>query len=318
MRILRTIKNTRYQSDLRNKKLYFALVIHRYQHVSTRITQTRSQVNGPLSTLPTSLDLPTRKTDQNIIYHLFSIGKAYLHFYKSGMKNIYYNYKASQPIKELIDSKYGGSVEAAATANAITRHDFLLVMRNWHDIQRVPAFGLMFVIFGEFTPLVVMAISGIVPWTCRVPAQIKNDRMKLEQMRQRAFRQLANISSDKLTSSIGNRRKLSHISKSLGLSSQLWDWIGGTPSAILQRKVSKKLEHLKLDDNLIVVAGGVEEMSVEEVEMALVDRGIDTIGKNEIQLKHDLNLWLQMRKNVPMERLLLVRPSDWPVVTAPT
>lgn len=245
------------------------------------------------------------------------MGKAYLHFYKSGMKNIYHNYKASQPIQELIDSKYGGSLKLAATANAINRHDFLLVTRNWHDIKRVPAFGLMFVLFGEFTPLIVMAISGIVPWTCRVPAQIKNDRKKLEQIRQAAFRQLADISSDKLTIDIGKSMKLAHINKTLGLSSQLWDWIGGAPSTILQRKVTKRLEHLILDDNLIEMAGGVGEMSVQEVEMALVDRGVDTIGKSEIQLRRNLNCWLQMRKTVSLERLLLARPCNWPVLTPP-
>ena len=41
--------------------------------------------------------------------------------------------------------------------------------------------------------------------------------------------------------------------------------------------------------------------------MALVERGVDVLGKGDAQLKGDLNAWLKARERVPAERLLLTR-----------
>lgn len=81
----------------------------------------------------------------------------------------------------------------------------------------------------------------------------------------------------------------------------------GLPDSILRRKVVKRVQYLELDDGLIRKDGGVGEMDVEEVRMALVERGIDILGKDEPQLKADLNAWLGSREKVPAERLFLTR-----------
>ena len=166
-------------------------------------------------------------------------------------------------------------------------------------------------IFGEFTPLVVMAITNVVPWTCRIPRQIESDRQKLEERRAISFRNLiAELPEDMGVEKLG-RMQLLHISWSLGLSSRMWDWLGGQlpglPTSLLRRKVHRRVEYLGMDDDLITKAGGVKDMEIEEVKMALVERGIDVLGKNDNHLRGDLNAWLKSKEKVPAEKLLLTR-----------
>jgi len=187
-------------------------------------------------------------------------------------------------------------------------------------MKRVPIFAIVFMICGEFTPLVVVALSNVVPWTCRIPKQVESDRRKLEKRRGVSFRNLtAEPPSDSNVKGAHGleRMQLLHISWSLGLSSSVWDYLGGKlpglPSFILRRRVQRRLEYLELDDRLIKKDGGVGEMEEEEVRMALVERGVDVLEKEEGQLKADLNAWLKSEELVARERLLLTRPSVWPV-----
>jgi hypothetical protein len=162
-------------------------------------------------------------------------------------------------------------------------------------------------ICGEFTPVVVIALSGVVPWTCRIPKQIESDRRKLEKRRSISFRELTSEPPTQAGAENLGRAQLLHISRSLGLSSGLWDWIGGLPTGLLRRKVGRRVEYLELDDDLIRKAGGVNDMASEEVKMALVERGVDVLGKGDALLKANLNAWLLSREKAPAEKLLLTR-----------
>ncbi len=162
-------------------------------------------------------------------------------------------------------------------------------------------------ICGEFTPLIVVFVSNLVPWTLRIPKQIESDRRKLEQRRLTSFRNLTTKPPNEAGLEKLSRIQLLHISWSLGLSSRLWDWFGGLPTGLLRMKIGNRLEYLNLDDGLIRKAGGVRDMHSEEVRMALVERGVNVLGKGDTQLKGDLNAWLRSREKVPAERLLLTR-----------
>jgi len=181
-------------------------------------------------------------------------------------------------------------------------------------MKRVPIFAVVFVMCGELTPLVVVALSNVVPWTCRIPKQVESDRRKLEKRRAISFRNLTSEPpfGGHVKGAHGlERMQLLHISWSLGLSSSLWDYLGGKlpglPSFILRRRVQRRLEYLELDDGLIKKNGGVGEMEEEEVRMALVERGVDVLKKDEGQLKANLNAWLESEEMVSRERLLLTR-----------
>lgn len=62
-----------------------------------------------------------------------------------------------------------------------------------------------------------------------------------------------------------------------------------------------------MDDKLIKGCGGVREMEPEEVRMALVERGVDVLGKRDSLLEADLGAWLKSKEKAPVERLLLAR-----------
>jgi hypothetical protein len=207
---------------------------------------------------------------------------------------------------------------AAVQTNALTRHDFQLLVRNWHDIKRVPTFGLVVLVCGEFTPLVVVMFSNVVPWTCRIPKQVAGDRQILEQRRSISFRNLTMPPPTTPGLQALKRMQLIHISWNLGLSSRAWDWLGGQypglPTFMLRRKVAKRIEYLGLDDALIERCGGVGEIVDEEVRMACVERGIDVVGRPVTDLKGDLTAWLKSRKEVPYEYLLLTRQVSCPIL----
>lgn len=267
-----------------------------------------SKINGPSTTLPASLDLPARAPGQSFFPgYAFKLGKAYATFYKTGVKNIYHNFVASRPIQQRIDTAHEGSLDNAVKAGALTRSEFQLLTRNWHDVKRVPIFALVFLICGEFTPLVVVALTSVVPWTCRIPKQLTSERTKLESRRNTSFR---NLTAKYVKGQPLDRMQLLHISWSLGLSSSMWDWVGGRlpglPTAVLRSKVARRVKYLEMDDSLIKKSGVVAEMSLDELKMALVERGMDVLNRGESQLRGDMNAWLRSQKEGP-ERLLLTR-----------
>lgn len=197
-------------------------------------------------------------------------------------------------------------------AEALSRSDFQLLTRNRHDLKRVPIFALVFLICGEFTPLIVIAISSVVPWTCRIPKQVEADREKLEERRSISFRNLTMPTPPKGTSAEGlQRMQLLHINWSLGLSSSMWDYLGGRlpglPTVILRRRVARRVEYLALDDMLIKRDGGVKAMEEEELKMACVERGINVLGKDIHKLRMFMNAWLKSSEKVGVEPLLLTR-----------
>jgi hypothetical protein len=57
----------------------------------------------------------------------------------------------------------------------------------------------------------------------------------------------------------------------------------------------------------MVQGGGVGDMEIEEVRMALVERGVDVVGKGDKELRGHLNAWLKSTEMVPVERLILTR-----------
>ncbi|TVY24656.1 hypothetical protein LHYA1_G006880 [Lachnellula hyalina] len=243
-----------------------------------------SPLNGPLSTRPPPLELPKRNDPPtSTIKYYIALGKAYATFYKTGAKAIYANFRASQPIQDLVDTKHASSLPTAVSANALTRSEFQLLCRNWHDIKRVPIFGLVFILCGEFTPLVVIALSSVVPWTCRIPKQIDADRKKLEKRRGISFRNLTVEPPTEKGVDALERMQVLHVSWSLGLSSSAWDWLGGQypglPTWVLRRKVASSVEYLEMDDKLLGDPKRVDELEPEEVRMALVERGGGCSGK---------------------------------------
>lgn len=267
-----------------------------------------SRINPPASTLPPPLVLPERTPDLSNVKFLFRQGKAYYSFYKNGVMAVWKNLKLVHEPQKLVDVEYKGAVYEAVKDRRFTRADYQLLLRNWHDVKRVPLFALVFLICGEFTPFVVVFMSGVVPYTCRIPSQIEGDRKKAEERRKISFRNLTTkYEKDKPL----DRQQLLHITWSLGLSGRMWDYLGGQlpglPNFILKSKVAKRVEYLETDDKLLRRDGKVEDLDVEEVKMACQDRGIDIVNREDDELREHLKMWLELSRKEGVTKLLLTR-----------
>ncbi|KAI9827642.1 MAG: hypothetical protein M1819_006931 [Sarea resinae] len=244
----------------------------------TRVTH-NTRVNGPATTLPPPLVINERGPQESLISFAFKRGKSYLTFYKTGLRHLVTNFQASRKVWASVkesgrtsESSSAGSkwelLYRAVVARRITRSEFQLLYRTRHDISRVPAFALLFLICGEFTPLVVIYVSQIVPWTCRIPAQVRKEREALESRRRASFRNLVVPSPETAREAdvqVLRRPQLLHIGRSLGLFSPWWpEALSLPPDRLLRFKIGARVKYLEVDDRAIANDGGVNEMEMEE------------------------------------------------------
>lgn len=300
--------------------------LHASITTATRIIH-NPRVNPPASTLPAPLVLPTRPPSQGTFSYYYALGRAYLTFYKTGLKAVYSNHQASRKITAALPPRT--TVPQAITRGLLTRADFQLLRRNRHDLARIPLFALVFAVCGEFTPLVIVFLGDVVPRTCKIPAQVARAREKAERRRTVSFRSGLTAAPSKAYGPVkaaaavsGSSRaqevaelgpeEVLHIGRSLGLFVSLWDRVGlGPPVGLVRGRVNRWLGYLDQDDFLIRKDGGVEAMEMEEVRFALEERGLDVLGKNDGLLKGLLKSWLRERERRPVTQLLLTRPSVW-------
>ncbi|EME40259.1 hypothetical protein DOTSEDRAFT_74909 [Dothistroma septosporum NZE10] len=307
-------------------------------------------VNPPRSTLPPPLKFPSRG-DANIALYYFRIGRAYGSFYWVGIKAVWFNYKASQALRERVKkdarAESTKSLAQATWLKHLSRSEFQLLERNNHDIGKLPFFGLLVALFGEWLPLLVPFIPGAVPGTCRIPKQTEGMRAKAEERRRFSFRrgiseptreEMLNTTaepedlgkvewplSQKEYAAILLQRlrddQLFHLSCTLNLHNRLWDRVQlPPPSTLLRRGLSKRLAYIASDDKLLIRDGGASQVSSDELNIACEERGLDVLGKREDTLRHDLSWWLARQeedqgKGSAIFTMLFRRPNAWKTVT---
>lgn len=284
-------------------------------------------VNPPRSTVPPPLNLPT-KGNENVALYYFRIGRAYGSFYWVGIKAVWNNHKASKALQERVAKDAGAatfrSVPTVKRLQLLNRSEFQLLERNNYDIGKLPLFGLLVCLFGEWLPLLVPFIPGAVPGTCRIPKQIRGMRAKAEERRRISFRRgISEPSSAQLPERhedtpgglartewpmtqkeyanwvLSKLRddQLHHLSSSLNLHNRIWDRVQlPPPSFLLRRGISKHLAYLASDDKLLLRAGGVRGLDNDELKIACEERGMDVLGKREETLDSDLSWWLNRQK----------------------
>jgi LETM1-like protein len=314
-----------------------------------------SRLNPPSSTLPPPLSVPSRQPNQSLFSYAYRAGHAYLTFYKSGIKAIFANRRAASGIRHRLNatqtpqlppspltsspsssSKKAKEAENLYTKYILTRAEFQLLFRNQHDISRVPIFALLFLILGEWLPLIVIFFTPLIPYTCRIPRQVEGDRAKFETRRLRSFRgeidgkvpgPYVKETDSRIPARLEelDRTQLMHISRSLGLHFRIWDTLAKgvlPPTFLLKSKVRRRLAYLEQDDVLLLRDSsesstatdekvGKEELSPEEVKMACEERGIDVVGRAENELRTRLAEWLGGRQKGKILGMLLSRPNVW-------
>ena len=290
---------------------------------------TSDRVNAARSTLPPPLVLPERSASQSTFIYWFNIGRAYGTFYKEGVKAVWFNYKAAKLLRERFSAKLRSKNDNdAALAGIITRAEWQLLSRSNHDIGKLPLFGLLALVFGEWLPLFVPFMPSVVPRTARIPSQVKQMREQGEERRRVSFRQgITEPASEQMPDDrvvvegrpvaarsewqmadagyvqavlTGLRQdQLMHLSTTLGLHSKLWDRIQlPPPGFILRRRLERQLTYITLDDKLLIEHEGAAKLSEVELEIACEERGLDVLEKKHAVLKDNLAWWLSRQEDV--------------------
>ncbi|EER42813.1 conserved hypothetical protein [Histoplasma capsulatum var. duboisii H88] len=168
------------------------------------VTKT-SPLNASTSTLPAPLSLPPKDPTANKAKYYFTLGKAYLSFYKTGLKNVYHNYRAALPLRRRLGlslifptsppppvyavKHINNAAMLGEYAAKVSRGEFQLIRRAAYDVRRIIPFSLILMLCGEMTPFVVLALGSLVtPFTCRVPRQVEKERVKACLRKERAVR----------------------------------------------------------------------------------------------------------------------------------
>lgn len=253
-------------------------------------------LNPPASTRPPLLETVQRSSYSSAPSYYFNLGKSYLKFYKNGLKAVFANRRLLKEKLARTPADDRPSVwRPYAVPKTFSRADWVLYWRVQHDMLRLPFFGLMLIVIGEFTALVVLYVDGVVPYVCRIPSQLRGGAEKAEARRREAFRELEvahphGVLSPRVTRSLARK----HVLRGLHLSGAMWDRLGFVPPGMWEIKGRLRMAFLEGDDKNLIEDGGPMGLEVDELRIACMERGIDVLGKSESDMRTWLGDWLRL------------------------
>lgn len=113
-------------------------------------------VNPPTASRPPPLTLPRRSVTPSTPKYYFELGKGYLRFYKDGLKNVW---ECRRLLKEKLQRTPADDQPSIFRPHYVpksfSRGDWVLLWRVRHDMLRLPLFGVLLIVAGELTALVV-------------------------------------------------------------------------------------------------------------------------------------------------------------------
>lgn len=260
-----------------------------------------------------------------------AVGKTYLTFYKTGVKNVYFNYRTSLPLRRSLglpaylpvspppapNSQKATAFRTAIKSHKVSRSSFQLVRRAAYDMRRLIPFAFTLIICGEFTPLIVLALGNVItPYTCRIPKQIEKNRAKRVEVKRDALSAHQAAATGSLTPlAVGSEQELDILANCYG--DLGWAHTASAEeilracavfglsksharhpllaSVIYRPRLQRYAEYLSLDDQLIREGGGVKTMEASEVRMAVGERGGVDVGdgKDGWELERTQRRWLE-------------------------
>ncbi|KAF6845244.1 LETM1-like protein [Colletotrichum musicola] len=291
---------------------------------STSVVNTK--LNPPASSRPAPLELPERQPDQSKFSHLFATAKTYIAFYKGGLRAVFQNRNL---VKAIVAEK-SRTVEGFRPPSVFTpglipkgfsRADWLLLWRVRHDILRVPLFGVVLLVCGEFTPLIVIFVDGVVPYTCRLPRQLAASFAQAEQRRHASLADFERAAPQGVLSATRGVQAAArkHVLRSLHLPGMMWDKMGFMPPGMWATKGRLRMAFLEGDDKLLKRDGGAAGLEEQEVPIACTERGIDCAGRSTEELRALLDEWLRLtdaeesvERRKRMTVMLTTKTEKWP------
>lgn len=246
------------------------------------LEEAQIKVNPPTSTQPPPLILPPREEKWSFS-GLYALGLAYLKFYKTGFKSIYQNWKLTRAIFSRIAPDF--NPHHALLLDKLTRAEYLLIRRTAQDVRKIIPFGLLFMICGELTPLVVIVFRGLVPRTLWIPQQIETARKKNEERRYRAMKEFA-IKSKEFKASPDEPNPHNYMGAILGCYPHWWDKLPIPATYFIRRRLEARSLEILLDNYALVRDGGPDAIEgEEELRRALETRGEDVLQKSEDEMR---------------------------------
>ncbi|KAF2685586.1 hypothetical protein K458DRAFT_416821 [Lentithecium fluviatile CBS 122367] len=278
------------------------------------VPQVRAKLNPPPETYAPDLVIPAKKPSQNHFKYLYQCGKLYIEFYKQGISNVRTTAKIAKSLRQKAEREKGEGGRDGL--GVLTRAEWQIVRRSRKDIWRLPPFGIMVLVFGEWLPLMALYITPLIPEPCRIPAQIQRKLQKAETLKKERERRLALdaarlVSRDRkpgITSTgvvapqavhlseVKNMDLYTLLSLSTTLNCHSWAWdkmFMTPPKAVLKWGVRRKMEYLKRDDALIERDGGWAALEKREMERACMERGLRVLGRKEEELRKELAGWFR-------------------------
>ena len=296
-------------------------------------TATPSNVNPPASTRPGLLDLPAPlATSASVVEkctRYIALGRAYYTFFKTGLKNVYHNYRASLPVRRSLglpvylptsplpsSNGVGSTFLTTVTALNLSRSDFQLVRRSANDVRRIIPFTLILLICGELTPLIIVFLgNAVTPSTCRVPKQLDKQQITKAERKRASFATIQARLGSATPISPGSEEEMQWLAENFAdvdfaASASAEQVLQGCAALGLARthqlpsllvpllyrpRLKRWAQYLDLDDRLIVRGGGPEAMFAEELRIALEERGGVGVGagKNGLEAERAQRQWLE-------------------------
>ncbi|KAL4864992.1 hypothetical protein BDV12DRAFT_188555 [Aspergillus spectabilis] len=283
---------------------------------STSTTPLSDDVNPPPSTRPAEILFPEPAAEDataaDKAKRYINVGRAYYSFYKTGLKNVYHNYKASLPIRRSLGiqsylpttpppSAFLKSSDGSETRKDVTnaelrtsRSTFQLLNRAAYDVRRMIPFSLVLIVCGELTPIAVLLLgNSITPYTCRVPKQIKKYRTQRTDLKHAAMSaHAASLEGSISPPEPGSQEEFEILAK---FTNKNWvekeasvqevihacvvfglvksmDGLAIVRHKAYRKKLSAFAEYLELDDRMIRDGGGVSALEPAEVRIAVEER----------------------------------------------
>lgn len=149
------------------------------------------KLNPPSFTYAPELSVPARKEGQNYASYLFSCGKAYLTFYKSGISHTRQTLKFAKTLRARLAAQGHAVSQDIAGNGVLSRAEWQVLRRSKRDLLRLPVMGFLILALGEWLPLVVVYLTPVIPEACRIPAQVERTLRKLEARRKDRLNRIA-------------------------------------------------------------------------------------------------------------------------------
>ncbi|KAF1362318.1 hypothetical protein EJ07DRAFT_107444 [Lizonia empirigonia] len=155
------------------------------------LVRANDKLNPPSFTYAPELSVPARKEGQNYASYLFSCGKAYLTFYKSGISHTRQTLKFAKTLRARLTAQGHAVSQDIAGNGVLSRAEWQVLRCSKRDLLRLPVMGFLILALGEWLPLVVVYLTPVIPEACRIPAQVERTLRKLEARRRDRLNRIA-------------------------------------------------------------------------------------------------------------------------------